>query len=107
IDTVSGESLFAEIESARETDGQKVILSTDAPLKARGGFGILYGNLAPEGCVVKLAGHNALRFEGTARVFDSEDECFAAAQARQIVAGDVVVIRGEGPVGGPGMREML
>ncbi len=107
IDTVSGESLFAEIESAQETDGQKVILSTDAPLKARGGFGILYGNLAPEGCVVKLAGHNALRFEGTARVFDSEDECFEAAQARRIVAGDVVVIRGEGPVGGPGMREML
>ncbi len=107
VDTVSGDSLFTEIGRAQEHAGQQVILSTAAPLKARGGFGILYGNLAPEGCVVKLAGHSALRFEGTARVFDSEEDCFAAAQARQIVAGDVVVIRGEGPVGGPGMREML
>ena len=106
-DTVSGESLFAELASAEERKGQQVILSARAPLKARGGFGILYGNLAPEGCVVKLAGHNTLRFEGPARVFDSEEDCFAAAQARKIVAGDVVVIRGEGPVGGPGMREML
>jgi len=106
-DTVSGASLFDEIASAQERDGQRVILSAQSPLKARGGFGILYGNLAPEGCVVKLAGHNALRFEGTARVFDSEESCFAAVQARAIRAGDVVVIRGEGPVGGPGMREML
>jgi dihydroxy-acid dehydratase len=107
IDTVSGASLFAEIATAQERDGQRVILSAQAPLKARGGFGILYGNLAPEGCVVKLAGHEALRFDGTARVFDSEESCFAAVQARAIHAGDVVVIRGEGPVGGPGMREML
>lgn len=106
-DTVSGESLFAELASAEERAGQQVILSAEAPLKARGGFGILYGNLAPEGCVVKLAGHSTLRFAGPARVFDSEEDCFAAAQARKIVAGDVVVIRGEGPVGGPGMREML
>jgi dihydroxy-acid dehydratase len=106
-DTVSGDSLFIEIERAQERDGQQVILSAAAPLKTRGGFGILYGNLAPEGCVVKLAGHEALRFEGTAHVFESEEDCFAAVQARRIVAGDVVVIRGEGPVGGPGMREML
>jgi dihydroxy-acid dehydratase len=106
-DTASGESLFTEIGRAQEREGQQVILSAAAPLKTRGGFGILYGNLAPEGCVVKLAGHSALRFEGTARVFDSEEDCFDAAQERKIVAGDVVVIRGEGPVGGPGMREML
>ena len=106
-ETVSGERLYAEIDRAQERDGQRVILSASAPLKARGGFGVLYGNLAPEGCVVKLAGHDALRFAGTARVFDSEEACFAAVQARQVVAGDVVVIRGEGPVGGPGMREML
>jgi dihydroxy-acid dehydratase len=107
VDTVSGASLFAEIDAAQERDGQRVIVSAAAPIKARGGFGVLYGNLAPEGCVVKLAGHSELRFEGTARVFDSEEACFAAVQARRIVAGDVVVIRGEGPVGGPGMREML
>ncbi len=105
--TVSGQTLFAEIDSASERDGQQVILSAAAPLKARGGFGVLYGNLAPEGCVVKLAGHDTLRFAGPARVFDSEEACFAAVQRRAIVAGDVVVIRGEGPVGGPGMREML
>jgi dihydroxy-acid dehydratase len=107
MDTVSGATLFAELDRAKEHAGQRVILSADAPLKARGGFGVLYGNLAPEGCVVKLAGHEALRFEGVARVFDSEEEGFAAVQRREIVKGDVVVIRGEGPVGGPGMREML
>jgi dihydroxy-acid dehydratase len=106
-DTVSGATLFAELDRAQERDGQRVILSHAAPLKPRGGFGVLYGNLAPEGCVVKLAGHEALRFAGTARVFDSEEACFAAVQRGAIVAGDVVVIRGEGPVGGPGMREML
>jgi dihydroxy-acid dehydratase len=105
--TASGDTLFAEIDRAQERPGQRVILSHDAPLKARGGFGVLYGNLAPEGCVVKLAGHDTLRFEGPARVFDSEEQAFAAVQARAIRAGDVVVIRGEGPVGGPGMREML
>jgi dihydroxy-acid dehydratase len=106
-DTVTGRRLFDEIDAAQEHPGQRVILSADAPLKSRGGFGVLYGNLAPEGCVVKLAGHETLRFEGPARVFDSEEACFAAVQRRAIVAGDVVVIRGEGPVGGPGMREML
>jgi dihydroxy-acid dehydratase len=105
--TVSGNSLFSEIERAEETPKQKVIYSCEAPVKARGGFGICYGNIAPEGCVVKLAGHSALRFEGRARVFNGEEACFAAVQRREIVAGDVVVIRGEGPVGGPGMREML
>ncbi len=105
--TVSGDTLFAEIDRAEERAGQRVILSHDAPLKSRGGFGVLYGNLAPEGCVVKLAGHETLRFAGPARVFDSEEACFAAVQARAIRKGDVVVIRGEGPVGGPGMREML
>ena len=105
--TVSGRSLFEEIGLANETAGQKVILDCAAPLKSRGGFGVLYGNLAPEGCVVKLAGHERLRFSGTARVFDCEEAAFAAVQARAIRAGDVVVIRGEGPVGGPGMREML
>jgi len=105
--TVSGKTLFEEFASAQETPGQEVLLTIQKPVKARGGYGIVYGNIAPDGCVVKLAGHSALRFEGTARVFDGEDAAFQAVQARQIVAGDVVVIRGEGPVGGPGMREML
>lgn len=105
--TVSGKTLFAEFADARERDGQKVIYRADAPVKARGGYGIVYGNIAPDGCVVKLAGHDTLRFAGTARVFDGEEACFAAVQRREITAGDVVVIRGEGPVGGPGMREML
>lgn len=105
--TVSGKTLFQEFAEANERDGQKVIYRADAPVKARGGFGIVYGNIAPDGCVVKLAGHDALKFQGTARVFDGEEACFAAVQRREIMAGDVVVIRGEGPVGGPGMREML
>ena len=105
--TVSGRSLFEEFAQYTETKGQEVILDVAQPLKARGGYGIVYGNIAPDGCVVKLAGHSALRFEGSARVFDGEEACFAAVQQREVVAGDVVVIRGEGPVGGPGMREML
>ena len=105
--TVSGRSLFEEFAQYTETKGQEVILDVAHPLKARGGYGIVYGNIAPDGCVVKLAGHSNLRFEGSARVFDSEEACFAAVQGREVVAGDVVVIRGEGPVGGPGMREML
>lgn len=106
-DTVGGVRLFEELDRAREHPGQQVIRPLSNPVKARGGFGVLYGNLAPEGCVVKLAGHETLRFEGPARVFDGEEACFAAVQQRAIRAGDVVVIRGEGPVGGPGMREML
>jgi len=76
-------------------------------LKPSGGLAILRGNLAPEGCVVKLAGHERLHHRGPARVFDSEEACFAAVKAREIQPGDVVVIRYEGPAGGPGMREML
>ena len=84
-----------------------MIVTADRPIKERGGFGICYGNIAPEGCVVKLAGHGKLRFEGPAKVFDSEEACFDAVTHGRVAAGDVVVIRGEGPVGGPGMREML
>ena len=93
--------------AAREVKGQKVIRPLDQPLKEHGGIAILYGNLAPEGSVVKLAGHDRLSHTGPARVFDSEEEAFAAVQEQRIKAGDVVVIRYEGPAGGPGMREML
>jgi dihydroxy-acid dehydratase len=105
--TVTGRSLFELFGDARETEGQQVIVAADAPIKERGGFGILYGNIAPEGCVVKLAGHGKLRFEGPAKVFDGEEACFDALTSGGIEAGDIVIIRGEGPVGGPGMREML
>jgi len=105
--TVDGASLFQRVREAEETPEQDVILSPAAPLKPRGGFGVLYGDLAPEGCVAKLAGHERLRFEGPARVFDGEDACFQALNEGAIQAGDVVVIRYEGPSGGPGMREML
>ncbi len=105
--TVSGRSTFAEASAAEETPGQLVIRAASKPLKATGGMAILRGTLAPEGCVVKLAGHERLRHTGPARVFDSEEQAFAAVQARAIRPGDVVVIRYEGPRGGPGMREML
>ena len=105
--TVTGRTLFEEVKDASETSGQKVIRPLDAPLKAEGGLAILRGSLAPDGCVVKLSGHNRVLHTGPARVFDSEEAAFAAVQARKIVAGDVVVIRYEGPKGGPGMREML
>ncbi len=105
--TVTGRSLFDHFRDAAETPGQEVIVTADRPIKARGGFGICYGNIAPEGCVVKLAGHGKLRFEGPARVFDGEEAAFDAVTRGRIEPGDVVVIRGEGPVGGPGMREML
>ena len=105
--TVTGHSLFDEIAKAKETTGQDVVRPIKDPVKSRGGYGILYGDLAPEGCVVKLAGHGALFFEGTARVFESEEECFAVVQNNGIKKGDVVIIRNEGPCGGPGMREML
>ncbi len=104
---VDGRSLRQVADGAYERKGQDVVVSWDAPLKTSGGLAILRGNLAPEGCVVKLAGHERLYQEGPARVFDSEEECFAAVKARTISAGDVVVIRYEGPAGGPGMREML
>jgi dihydroxy-acid dehydratase len=105
--TVTGQSLFAEIAAATEAEGQDVVRSFDDPVKSRGGYGILYGDLAPEGSVVKLAGHGALHFEGRARVFESEEACFEVVQNNGIKKGDVVVIRNEGPRGGPGMREML
>jgi dihydroxy-acid dehydratase len=105
--TTSGKSFFDEIREATETAGQQVIRSLLAPLKPSGGLAILRGSLAPDGCVVKLAGHERVLHTGPARVFDSEEAAFDAVQNREIHAGDVVVIRYEGPKGGPGMREML
>jgi dihydroxy-acid dehydratase len=105
--TVDGRTMAQVAEAARETPGQRVVVTVEKPIKPTGGLAILRGNLAPEGCVVKLAGHERLLHTGPARVFDSEEAAFAAVEARQIKAGDVVVIRYEGPVGGPGMREML
>lgn len=106
--TVSGRSLFEEIDAAPPTPaGQPVVHPVSRALKPRGGYSILYGNLSPEGCILKLAGLDSGHFEGTARVFESEEDCFQAVQAGRIVPGDVVVIRNEGPAGGPGMREML
>lgn len=105
--TVTGRILAEEVEGAEETPGQEVILSADRPLSESGGLVILKGNLAPEGCVVKVAGYTRRRHEGPARVFDSEEQAMEAVQAGRISEGDVVVIRYEGPRGGPGMREML
>ena len=105
--TVSGGSLFELAGAAAERAGQEVIRPADQPVKARGGLAILTGSLAPEGCVLKLAGHTKTRHEGPARVFDSEEAAFAAVQDGRIQPGDVIVIRYEGPQGGPGMREML
>jgi len=105
--TTSGRKLFEEIHDATETAEQEVIRALAKPLKADGGLAILYGSIAPEGCVVKLAGHERVLHTGPARVFDCEEAAFAAVQSRQIQPGDVVVIRYEGPKGGPGMREML
>lgn len=105
--TVSGRSLFEECSEVNEKPGQEVIVDFDHALAARGGFGILYGNLAPEGCVAKLAGHGEFSFTGPARVFECEDDAFQAVQNRDIKPGDIIVIRNEGPAGGPGMREML
>jgi dihydroxy-acid dehydratase len=105
--TVSGLTIAAEAERAVETSGQEVIASLDKPLKATGGLVILKGNLAPEGCVAKISGHERLEHRGPARVFESEEDAMAAVSAKKIKAGDVVVIRNEGPKGGPGMREML
>ena len=105
--TVSGKTFSEEIREARETPGQEVIRPVSNPIKKDGGLAILRGSLAPDGCVVKLAGHERLFHSGPARVFDSEEAAFDAVQRRQIKPGDVVVIRYEGPKGGPGMREML
>jgi len=104
---VDGRDLAGVATAVVETPGQEVVVPIERPLKATGGLAILRGNLAPEGCVVKLAGHERLHHRGPARVFDSEEDCFAAVKAKSIRPGDVVVIRYEGPAGGPGMREML
>ena len=105
--TVSGRTIGEEADAAVETPGQQVVRPVDKPLKASGGLVILRGNLAPDGCVVKVAGHDFATHHGPARVFDNEEAAFDAVQAGRINAGDVVVIRHEGPKGGPGMREML
>jgi dihydroxy-acid dehydratase len=104
---VDGRSLGQIAAGVHEAPGQEVVVPIERPLKPSGGLRILRGNLAPEGCVVKLAGHDRLMHRGPARVFDSEEATFAAVKERQIRPGDVVVIRYEGPAGGPGMREML
>jgi dihydroxy-acid dehydratase len=104
---VIGRSLKEEADDVKERAGQDVVLNVANPLKTRGAFAILKGDLAPDGCVLKLSGKNIQRFEGPARVFDSEQETFAACQEGRIHAGDVVVIRYMGPKGAPGMPEML
>ncbi len=106
--TVTGNNLFAEIEASPEAAaGQQVIHPVSRAFKPRGGFSILYGNLSPEGCILKLSGSSPVLFDGSARVYESEEDCFHAVQSGQIKPGDVIVIRNEGPAGGPGMREML
>ncbi len=105
--TVSGRTIFEEAAAAVETPGQPVIRTWDRPLKATGGLVIMKGNLSPEGSVIKVAGHERVYHRGPARVFDSEDLCHAAVEAGKINPNDVLVIRYEGPKGGPGMREML
>jgi dihydroxy-acid dehydratase len=105
--TVTGKTVGEHARTAHETPGQEVIRPLDNPLKPTGGIAILRGNLAPEGSVVKLSGHERVHHEGPARVFDGEEAAMAAVTGGEIVAGDVVVIRNEGPAGGPGMREML
>src|SRR5438552_10007207 len=105
--TVTGRTIAEEAAAAKEAPGQEVVRKLNAPLKPTGGLVVLRGNLAPEGSVIKVAGHNLQNFSGPARVFDSEEAAFAAVEKGAIKAGDVVVIRYEGPRGGPGMREML
>jgi dihydroxy-acid dehydratase len=105
--TVTGRTIGEHAAEAQETEGQRVVLPLAEPLKATGGFAILRGNIAPDGCVVKLAGHERRAHTGPARVFAGEEAAMAAVLSRQIEDGDVVVIRNEGPIGGPGMREML
>jgi len=105
--TVTGSTLAEEAAKAKETPSQEVVRKLNAPLKPTGGLVILKGNIAPEGCVIKVAGHNLQNFRGPARVFDNEEAAFAGVEQGAIKAGDVIVIRYEGPKGGPGMREML
>ncbi len=105
--TVTGKTIGEEANAATETEGQQVVRPVGAPLKPTGGFAILRGNLAPEGCVIKLAGQDRTLHRGPARIFEREEDTFAAIKGGEIKPGDVVVIRYEGPTGGPGMREML
>lgn len=105
--TVTGKTIGEEANAAIETDGQQVVRTVDSPLKPTGGFAILRGNLAPDGCVLKLAGQKKTIHRGPARIFEREEDTFAAIKGGKIKQGDVVVIRYEGPTGGPGMREML
>jgi len=105
--TVTGRTVGEEAQDAKETAGQQVLRPLSNPIKQTGGLVILRGNLAPDGCVVKVAGHSIMTFRGPAKVYNREEDAFVAVQSRQIKAGDVVVIRYEGPSGGPGMREML
>ena len=105
--TVDGRTIGAVAAAAHETPGQDVVVPIETPIKPIGGLGILHGSLAPDGCVIKLAGHERRHQRGPARVFDSEVDCYRAVRDRRIVPGDIVVIRYEGPVGGPGMQEML
>jgi dihydroxy-acid dehydratase len=105
--TVTGKTIAEAAEMAKETRGQEVVRTMSNSLKPSGGLVILKGNLAPEGCVVKVAGHERMIHRGPARVFDREEDAFKAVQAGRIKDNDVVVIRYEGPKGGPGMREML
>ena len=105
--TITGRTMAEEVAAAAETPGQEVISSVENPLKPEGGLVVLWGNLAPEGSVLKIAGDGTLEHRGPARVFEREEDAFSAVQAGEVEKGDVVVIRYEGPVGGPGMREML
>ena len=105
--TVTGRTIGEEAQEATETAGQQVLRPLSHPIKTTGGLVILKGNLAPEGCVVKVAGHSMMHFRGQAKVYDREEDAFVAVKAGQIKPGDVIVIRYEGPSGGPGMREML
>lgn len=105
--TVTGRTIGEHADEAVETEGQRVVRPVSEPIKATGGFAILRGNVAPDGCVVKLSGHERRKHVGPARVFDGEEAAMAAVLAHELKAGDVVVIRAEGPAGGPGMREML
>jgi dihydroxy-acid dehydratase len=105
--TVTGHTIAQEAATVKETEKQEVVRKLDSPLKPTGGLVILKGNIAPEGCVLKVAGHNVQTFTGPARVFNDEEAAFAAVEDGTVKAGDVVVIRYEGPKGGPGMREML
>ena len=105
--TVTGRTIGEEAKEAVETSGQQVLRPLTHPIKTTGGLVILKGNLAPDGCVVKVAGHSMMQFRGPAKVYDREEDAFVAVKAGQIKPGEVVVIRYEGPSGGPGMREML